>query len=228
MILVPDDCITDKNRYMFDDLSVFKEPVPKENPREAYYEVLFNDHYVTFTKKMDTAKPVTNFNEDTAAKARLVGFLETIAKLDEERKEERELAKQYRIEFANNYLSEEKQEVVEKFIGLSPFDAPKQQAMAKSASEFGDDESRYEMSVANGFASNVLKIHGLLKDTISYRDMANSLTEQDLVYAIYLLLREQVPYRGKHDEDRDGLPWLLYTSKRAYEYILAQRSKNKK
>lgn len=228
MILVPDDCITDENRYMFDELSVFKEPVPKGEQREAHYEVLFNDHYVTFTKKMLTQKPAANFIHDAAAKAQLVGFLNTITELDKQRKEERELAKQYRIEFANNYLSEEKQELVDQFISMTPFEKAKEQAMAKNVSDFGGDESRYEMSIANVFASQVLQIHRLSKDAISFRDMANALTEQDLVYAIYSLLKEQIPYRGKHDEDRDGLPWLLYTSKRAYEFILAQRSKKKK
>lgn len=233
LILVPEDLVTPENRYMFDDLSVFKEPVPKpedpsEKPREAHFEVLFNDHFVTFTKRMLTDKPCIDYNQDPDAKAKLAGFLKNIVELDKQRKKERELAKQYRIGMMKNIIDEEKEKTIESFISIKPFEKAKEQAGSKSASDFGDDYSRYEMSVANGLAFHAIRVHKLAKDTLSFREMAESLTEQDLAYAIYLLLKDAIPHRDKHDETRDGLPWLLFTSKRAYEYVKAQNAKRKK
>lgn len=233
LILVPEDLITPENRYMFDDLSVFKEPVPKpedpkEKPRDAHFEVLFNDHFVTFTKRMLTEKPCIDYNQDADAKATLATFLHNIVQMDKQRKKEREIAKEYRIGMMKNLIDEEKEKIIESFISIKPFDKAKEQADSKNASDFGGDHSRYEMSVANGLAFHTIRIHGLAKDTISFREMTESLTEQDLAYAIYLLLKESVPYRDKHDETRDGLPWLLFTGKRAYEYVKAQNAKRKK
>lgn len=232
LILVPEDLINDENRYMFDDLSVFKEPVPKpengEKPRDAHFEVLFNDHFVTFTKRMLTQKPCVDYNQDPQAKAALAAFLDSIVQMDKQRKQERELAKQYRIGMMKNIIDEEKEETIKEFISIKPFETAREQAGSKTVSDFGGDASRYEMSVANGLAFHTIRLHKLAVDTISFRDMAKSLTEQDLAYAIYLLLQEAVPHREKHDETRDGLPWLLFTAKRAYEYVKAQNAKRSK
>ena len=233
LIHVPEDLITDENRYMFDELSVFKEPVPKpenpkEKPRDAYFEVLFNDHFVTFTKRMLTEKPFTEFGGNPEAKQMLAGFLSNIVEMDKQRKKEREIAKQYRIGMMKNLIDEDKEKTIESFIAIKPFEKAKEQAEGKSVSDFGDDYSRYEMSVANGLAFHTIRAHNLAKDTMSFREIAESLTEQDLAYAIYLLLKETVPHREKHDETRDGLPWLLFTSKRAYEFVKAQNAKRKK
>lgn len=233
LILVPEDLINAENRYMFDDLSVFKEPVPKpedpsEKPRDAYFEVLFNDHYVTFTKRMLTQKACVDYDQHPEAKSMLAEFLDNIVQMDKQRKKERELAKQYRIGMMKNLIDEEKEKVIDSFLSIKPFEKAKEQAENKSASDFGEDYSRYEMSVANGLAFHMIRVHKLAKDTISFREMAESLTEQDLAYAIYKLLKETVPHRDKHEETRDGLPWLLFTSKRAYEFVKAQNAKRKK
>lgn len=233
LILVPEDLINPENRYMFDDLSVFKEPVPKpedpaEKPRDAYFEVLFNDHFVTFTKRMLTEKACIDYDQNPEAKAMLARFLDGIVQMDKQRKKERELAKQYRIGMMKNLIDEEKEKAIESFISIKPFEKAREQAENKSASDFGEDYSRYEMSVANGLAFHTIRVHKLAEDTISFREMATSLNDQDLAYAIYLLLKEAVPYRDKHEETRDGLPWLLFTSKRAYEFVKAQNAKRQK
>lgn len=228
MILVPEDCITDENRYMFDDLSVFKEPVPKGEQRGAHFEILFNDHYVTFSKKMLTQKPCVDFNQDPAAKAALIKFFDNIVKMDAEKKQEREIAKEYRIQLMNDFLDDDKEELVEEFLELKPFEIARAKASEKTITDFGGDGSRYEMSVANSLASSIIKTNELIKDTQSFKHLSEKLSSQDLVYAVYLMLKDTVPYRGKHDEDRDGLPWLLFTSKRAFEFIQAQNSTRKK
>src|SRR5690606_38878842 len=140
--------------------------VPKEKDgkqtRGAHYEVLFNDHYVTFTKKMLTEKPSTDFENDAEAKAKLVNFLAVIVQLDQDRKKEREIAKQYRVQLMDSFLEDERQENVEKFLELSPFDIARTKAGEKDISDFGGDGSRYEMSVANGLAYHVINTHKLI------------------------------------------------------------------
>lgn len=228
LILVPEDLITDENRYMFDELSVFKEPIPDGEKRGAFFEVLFNDHFVTFTKKMHTQKTCINYDQDVTAKQQLAGFLQNITELDKQKKKEREIAKQYRIGLIHESIDTEKQKDIDLLLGLKPFDKAREQASNKDVSDFGGDFSRYEMSVANGLAFHTLRVHKLAKDTLSFKEMAQSLTEQDIAYAIYLLLKEAVPHREKHDEDRDGLPWLLFTAKKAYEFVKAQNANRKK
>lgn len=232
LILVPEDMIDDTNRYMFDDLSVFKEPVPKpeagEKERSAYFEVIFNDHYITFTKKLLTEKPFADFVNNQNDRANLKSFLDNIVKLDEKKKKERELAKQYRINMLSNMVSEEKQELIESFIETSAFSIISDQVEDKNASDFGGDHSRFEMSIANTIAYHTIRIHRLSKGTFHLDKYHRKLNEQDLIYTIYLILKDHAPYREKHDEDRDGLPWLLYTSKRAYEYTKAKEAERKK
>lgn len=238
LIKVPEDLINDENRYMFDELSVVKESVPKDpitnkQKRQAYYEVIFNDHFITFTKRMVTQKPCVNYDQNPQAKQQLAVFLHSLVEMDRKRKEERLLAKKQRVKLEENAMDDEKRQLIEQFINMKPFDRAREQANEKSVSDFGNDHSRYEMSVANGLAFQVIRIHKLAKDTISFQQMADALTEQDLVYAIYLLLKEAVPYRDKHNEDRrdehgNVLPWLLYTAKRAYEYAKAQNAKRTK
>lgn len=224
-IMVPEDLVDDSNRYMFDELSVFKEPVPKGDTRPAHFEVIFNDHYITFTKRMLTQKPCVNYATDPQAKAQLKSFLDNIVALDVQRRKDRELAKQYKVEIFDNSMNPEQLERIEQFTSLTALDRPKQQASEKQASDYGGDHSRYEMSTATSIAAHVIKVHRMAKGTLSFSELASKLKEPDLIYAIYTIILDILPYREKHDEYRDDLPWLMYTSKGAYEYIKAQNAK---
>lgn len=225
LIRVPDDCINDENRYMFDDLSVFKEPVPKDSERKSGYEVIFNDHYITFTKKMHTTKPCIDYAQDPVAKDKLIQFLDNIVRLDRDKKQERENAKKYRIQMLNDSVSEEHRALIDQLFELPPIEIAREEATAKTLDEFNGDVSRYEISIAGTYAHHVIRARHLARGTIHFSSMANKLTDHDLIYATYLLLADTVPYRAKHDEDREGLPWLLYSAKRAYEYRLSKTKK---
>lgn len=224
-IKVPEDLINDENRYMFDDLSVFKEPVPKEEQRQAYYEVIFNDHFITFTKRMDIDKECTNFISNEIARKQLIDFLEKIVELDRDKKESRELAKNYKIELAQNMIDNKSMERIDRFIALKALRSAIDQTSDKTIEDFGDDGSRYEMSVASTLSAHVIKIHKLSIKTEMLHELASSLSEQDLAYSVYRMIEDIVPYRDKHEEFRDGLPWLLYISKKSYEFIKSQTEK---
>lgn len=226
-IKVPDSLITNKNRYMFENLSVFKEPIPDGEKRNAHYEVLFNDHFITFTKRM-VNKPVANYNNDDEAYKKLEKFLNHIAKLDKDKKEMRERAKEYSIEMVEETIDDESLKNINAFLNIKPFDTAKEKAGKIDLCDFGEDHSRYEMSLANSLASFTLRYHAMAVKTIEYRQITKDLGPQELTYAIYKLLEEMIPHRDKHDEFREELPWLLYTAKRAYEFIKASNDKQKK
>lgn len=230
LIEVPEDLITDRNRYLFQDISVIKEPLSKEEiaQRHPYYEVMFNDHFITFTKRMHPTKPCVDYNQNPKAKEQLRAFLENLVLLDEKRQQERELAKKYRVEFEKNAITDEKRELIQRFIEMKGIQQGVQKAQEKRCDSFNGDESAYEMSVANTLAYYVLKIHSMSKNTQSFRDLADALGEQELIYTIYLLSKDVLPYRPKHDEDRNGLPWLLYTAQQAYAYVKAKNEERRK
>ena len=231
LVLVPECLINDDNRYLFDDLSVFKEPVPKDKNgkdlRSAFFEVIFNDHYLTFTKRMLTEKPCADYENDPLARQFLVSFLANILEMDRKKKAEREVAKQYRIDMIDRELDEKKQEDIRLFLDMEIFDKARTKSTEKKPHDFAGDASRYEMSVANAIAYYVILNHKIALDTESSRELADSLSEKDLAYAIFLMLKDVVPYREKHDEYRYNMPWLLFTSKRAYEFVQAQNDQRK-
>lgn len=232
LILVPEDLINDDNRYLFDDLSVFKEPVPKDkngkDMRSAFFEVIFNDHYLTFTKRMLTEKPSADYKNDPVARQFLVSFLTNIQVMDQKKKAEREVARQYRIDMIDKELDEKKQADIRLFLDMEIFDKARAKSNERKPNDFAGDASRYEMSVANAIAYYVILNHKIALDTKSSRELAESLSEKDLAYAIYLMLKDVVPYREKHDEYRYDMPWLLFTSKRAYEFVKAQNDQRKR
>ncbi|MEW4425955.1 hypothetical protein AB1I68_00510 [Paenibacillus pabuli] len=231
LILVPESLINDDNRYLFEDLSVFKEPIPKDkngkDVRSAYFEVIFNDHYITFTKRMLTEKPCADYEHDPVARQFLVSFLTNIVNMDLKRKMEREIAKQYQIQMIDKELDEQKQADIRSFIDMEIFDKARARSIERKAQDFAGDASRYEMSVASAIAFYVIQNHEVALDTASSRELAESLTEEDLAYAIYLMLKDAVPHREKHDEYRSDMPWLLFISKRAYEFVKAKIDQGK-
>lgn len=232
LILVPESFINDDNRYMFDDLSVFKEPVPKDENgkdlRPAFFEVIFNDHYITFTKRMLTEKPSADYENDPAARQFLVSFLTNIRDMDLKRRAEREIVKQYQIEMIDKVLDPKKQADINAFLEMEIFDEAKAESNERKPNDFAGDASRFEISIANGIAYYVIQNHKRAIYEESSRELAESLSESDLAYAIYLMLKNVVPYREKHDQFRNDMPWLLYISKNAYEFKKAKMDQSKR
>ncbi len=77
--------------------------------------------------------------------------------------------------------------------------------------DFFGDYSKYEF----GYASKMY--HALKRFSANMIDSdANfyelKLSEKETIMLIYMVLKQMLPYRPKHDETRRGLPWLLYTA----------------
>lgn len=88
---------------------------------------------------------------------------------------------------------------------------------------YNDDDSKYEYNVAIRLAGylewrinnprpfDVMLTNGLPLTSISLNDR---------IWAVSLKLKDIVPARDKDNEMRDGLPWLVYVSKTAYDYLI--------
>lgn len=224
LIEVPEDCIDDANRYLFDDLAVFKEPIPAGVKAKSTYEVLFNDHYITFTKKLGFHKEPTDFAQDPAAKAKLKGFLDNLVRLDAERREQRELMKQHRAELEEGKMTPELKSALTMLLELPPIEVARESVSQKTLDDYGGDASRYESSVASSYAHHIMRAHKMALEAISYRDQALLLGENELIRGVYELLTDTVEYRPKHDEEREGYPWLLYVARNSYTYVKSQKA----
>lgn len=153
----------------------------------GYYEILLN-HWVTFTRNMIAPAP------QDAAKDNFEQFFAKIASVQKE--------------------------VVRGVIDvtdLEPDDFPfkddilgllMRQPYYKTISDFSDDHSRFEYAFI-GFL--YYKLRCILN--VSRIKNAHNYTDTEKAWMLYLVAKERLPYRSKHDESRDGLPWLLYTAR---------------
>lgn len=107
---------------------------------------------------------------------------------------------------ADTFLTDEQAALVERIVasGEAEYD--------KSLADFSDDASRYEF----GYMSHILNVvrrhvEPLDLDGRIVRRTVSATSGQCCVMA-YMIGAQLIPYRKKHDQRRDGMPWLLYTA----------------
>lgn len=241
LIKVPEDLITEKTEYLFDSTVIKerkeKEPSENENkedskntdetdtrkkPPKASYEVLLNNHFVTFTKKMIMGKPIADFENNPEDKKRLETFLGNVVKMDEKQKEIRDMMKGKSVEMDTSDVDMEKVMQIFNSTPRSIFIAKQKN---KSAVDYNNDLSRYEMSISTACAGHVFTFKRNLDRNAAMLERFQSLSDNDYVYLVYLMVKASVPARDKHKELRDNIPWLLYTSREAWSFINAQHKK---
>lgn len=225
LIEVPEECIDDASRYLFESMSVFKEPVPKGEKRKSAYEVLFNDHYITFTKRMGFHMAPTDFANEPEAKLRLKGFIDSLVALDAERRVQRELMKQHKAELDAKAVTPEMRELFDAFLALPPMLDARERAQEKTIDDAGGDASKFETIVANGIAYHALRARRMALETIMFRHIGEQMGDNEIIRVMYLLLQDIIPYRPKHDEEREGNPWLLFVAHNSFTFVKSQRSR---
>lgn len=211
-IQVPDHLITEENEYLF-TLTQFKDDSNK-------WEVFFNNHYVTFTKKALTPRqPDYSNNSDDYKK--LKGLLDYMVNEDRERKEQRERSKAMSINLTNQDINKN---LIQRFENTLDINWQKNTQQHKDQADFNNDTSKYEASVATAFAFTIKNHLKRVKqlNIITY----DKLNDIDFIYIIAKYTKEVVPYRPKHDEYRDSLPWLMYNAKNAWTYAQSQDDEN--
>lgn len=219
MIELPEKVITPENEYILTS-TVIKSP-------DDTFEIICNDHYITFTKKFVLDKPAADYINNEDDFKRLESFLANIVEMDAEAQENRELKKQMAIEFDDSDIN---LEGIEKLLDSTSFIDFMDRQSEKSPKDFNNDQSRYEGSVATACAGHVFRFVQNLEDTQVLKHTFAHFTENDWIYAAYLMTKFVIPEREKHLEIRDGLPWLLYNAQSGWTFIRAkeEQKKNKK
>lgn len=173
-----------------------KKIVMKET--HGYYEVLLQ-HYVTFTRNM--LPPATGTESFDDIFEQLASAQTVTHKKDIDVKEFK----------PDNIPSESR-----------ICDILMHTEYKKTPADFYNDISKYEYGFM-GFLHYKLKNILSNKNITQYRN--HEYSDNEIAWILYTVAKEKIPYRPKHDEYRNNLPWLLYL---AGEIIAKDNNKNKK
>lgn len=217
VLAVPDKAINKDNEYLFKTTAI-------KSPNDDF-EILANDHFITFTKKLVLDKRVADFKNNEEDFIRLKDFLANIVEMDKEAQEERKLKQQLAVDFDDSDLNIDS---IHKLLESNGFVDFMNRQEEKEPSDFNNDLSRYEGSVATACAGHVHRFVKKLPKTQVLKETFAHMTENDWIYTAYLMAQYIIPERSKHDEYRDGLPWLLYNAKSGWTYIQAKNEQEKK
>lgn len=200
LIPAANDMLAERTEYKFKDM-VNNEPLE--------YELMLNNHWLTLTRRIfgkqdDLETPVPEviyqlINQEALHWSQNKQQLHDIA-ID---KQASELAKKITNLADINKLNDLK--------GLT-------------VADFHDDDSLYEHNIAIRIAGMLyyrLYISPKPMDTMYLKCMPRLVSKTDFIWATAILLKQIVPAREKDNELRDGLPWLVYTAKKACLYIIA-------
>ena len=181
------------------------------------FELILNDHWITFTGKTNVQQIVPL---DTPVPDAIYNIIDSIAK--------EAVAQQLQVEaiaIDANTISAESERVAEWLLNSSKMS----EIMMLTPDQFDNDLSKYEFNC-------IIRIAGYLRYSMDHITPMQAfrlnginlaqLTDQDAVKAIYEAAKEILPYRDKHASHRDKMPWLLYTSLRAYEHVAARSQSN--
>lgn len=87
-----------------------------------------------------------------------------------------------------------------------------------TVSDFNDDDSKYEFNVA-------LRLIKMFRDRINNFNFVDAMNfenrilhDKDIIWATALLLKDIVPARSKHNQTRQGMPFLVYEAKKANDW----------
>lgn len=180
---------------------VLNKPNVKE--KNKFYEIMFS-HWVTFTRNtlpiIDNSK---NNNNNF--------FQETFEKLCEENKNF-SVAK---IDFEINKDDINKIMYYNNIVTYLKDIAPQYN---KRPEDFYDNDkgepdiSKYEFGYTGYTYNNLKRLLGAKPyNNIKY-------TKEQKALLVYASIKDKIPFRKKHNEKRDNLPWLLYLSKRIIQY----------
>lgn len=153
--------------------------------QHGYYEILLN-HMILFTRN---ALPAT---DDQTGLTEFRNMFELLA-IQQKPAESSDL----QIEMDEMNIDD-----IPYYHVLMP--ALKAQIYGKTPKDFYDDMSKYEFGMT-GFYYR--KLSSLLTNG-AYKD--HVYTDNEKAMILYKLTSEKLPYREKHDQKRNNMPWLLY------------------
>lgn len=160
----------------------------------GWYEVLI-EHYVTFTGKQIPFTPLDP--NDPAAMEEFDKIFEELAKNVREY-----VRRETDIEEIDGIDTEIADKILELALNAS------EKRYRKTPEDFHNDMSRYEFSYLSWLYNN-------MQNLLNVRDIKqdHQYTDSEIAWLMYKTATEFLPYRDKHDEERNGLPWLLFEIK---------------
>lgn len=213
-IQVPESLLTNETRYLF-ELVQFKD-------KSTHWEVFFNNHYVTFTRK--ALKPKTpDYSEGSPDWHQIKKFLDYMVQEDKESKRQREQAKRIALDLEDQAINKK---LIKRFKNLLSLEHAMKKQREKAPENFENDLSLYEYHIAVAFAFKVKEQR--IKTQMMHIKTYDALEDIDFIYLIAELTKECIEERSKHEESRDGLPWLMYNAKNAWSYALSQPTMEKR
>ena len=160
----------------------------------GYYEILLN-HYITFTGNQVPTANITN-SDDNA-------FLELFENLAKEQKSASKT--DVTIEEIPEVNTKYAQNILNVLSGCG-------HKYNKKPEDFFNDMSKYEFSYT---AYLQHRLENIL-DVPTVKQEGHVYTDAEKAWFLYKITSQELPYRPKHDEKRNGVPWLLYL---AFEVI---------
>ena len=167
----------------------------KENARQkivfkedhGWYEILLN-HYVTFTGNQIAANIGDDDSEFRNLFARMASEQKASSKADVDVFEIEEVKTRYANAILEVLMSHRND-------------------YRKTLADFSGDTSRYEFSY-------IAFLNHRLGKMLKLRDIAaeHEYTDAERAWFLYKVASEYLPSRSKHENRRNGLPWLLYLS----------------
>ncbi len=153
----------------------------------GYYEILLN-HWVTFTRKMI---PLSNGTNDfTTIFNNLASQAKAVTRNDISFDDEKPDDIPYMDELVSILMKQHYNKTLSDF--------------PREGTQTGYDNSTYEYAHI-GFIS--YKLSQLL-NVSKYKE--HEYTDTEKAWIIYSVASDVIPHRAKHDEERNGLPWLMY------------------
>ena len=171
--------------------------------QHGWYEILL-EHYVTFTgKQIPLQKPSTeDFNK----------IFEDLAKTQKE---------YIKTDTHIEELKEVKTQHIDTILTQLLYYSNRQ--YKKTPANFNNDMSAYEFSYLGWLYTKLkeyLKITNIKKE--------HEYTESEIAWIMHETAKEFLPYRPKHDETRNNLPWLLFEIEEIMSKSEKPKEKSKK
>lgn len=156
---------------------------PAMREEHGYYEILLN-HWVTFTRNM--LPPATGNGN----------FEELFRELASKQTESKRVDFDVETQFPQGIYEAAK----------ICYHLKRQTPYSKTPEDFFGDRSKYEYGHTSYLYHRLRKLIAAVAPDHHY-------TPNELAWMLYKASSRTIPYREKHDEERDGLPWLLYLAR---------------
>lgn len=190
--------------YETDDDKTIVQTCAAMQEENKWYEFLIN-HNITFTKRV-----LVDYygNVLTGGNANVRKWWDPLVKKAKDRHIYKTTNGEELLEEPEIYA---KEEILDAVINRT-------REYGKTLDDFKGNHSSYEFGMFSYYSKHVLNYIKTIRN--------HTYTDNEIIWLLYLCVKEKLEPRDKHNELRNGIPYLLYSAERIYQSI--QSRKNKK